>query len=382
MKWITTIVINKRIAKCWGTRAAAVFGWIFAQCQAQMPREECKRTECGRVYRKVVRVRISCTQLGRLLHLSRHTVEAILHRLEAEGIIDVWLPRGEDRTRAYSIATKGFTLLHRWAGEWHTNDEECSLAWGLDTRVASRVGVNAAIVFQYLWFWSHAWRRATPSKTTHPQSGCGGKAWLPYTAAELSRWLPFLSVDVVEDALHVLEGEGLLAKMRQGRVTKWAITDAGFAAMGKTPPVQYEARAHTDNAGFAAMGKMPTRQEAAHGAAGASPAADSTVHTGVAAVAGSASWTAAVAAGSQTARQEALARSGTAMHTGDVARGGGIVATSYTALAQAGGVADTPAENEAAHVSLAAVLVAQRAARNRRRRLRRKGLSEWSVLSL
>ena len=28
-----------------------------------------------------------------------------------------------------------------------------------------------------------------------------------------------------------------------------------------------------------------------------------------------------MAAGSQTARQEALARSGTAMHTGDVARG-------------------------------------------------------------
>ena len=105
MKWITTVVINKRIANCWGTRAAAVFGWIFAQCQAQVPREECVRTACGRgVYRKVVRVRISCTQLGKLLHMSRHTVEAILHKLEAEGLLDVWLPRGEDRTRSYSIA--------------------------------------------------------------------------------------------------------------------------------------------------------------------------------------------------------------------------------------------------------------------------------------
>ena len=43
----------------------------------------------------------------------------------------------------------------------------------------------------------------------------------------------------------------------------------------------------------------------------------------------------------------------------------------------------THAEDKAAdQASLAAVLVAQRAVRNRRRRLRRKGLNEWSVLSL
>ena len=238
MKWLTTVMINKRIAKRWGTRAAAVFGWLFAQCQAQVPREECKRTACGRgVYRKVVRVRVSCCELGKLLHLSRHTVEAILKRLEADGIIDVWLPRGEDRTRSYSIAPRGFTLLHRWAGEWHTNDEECSLAWGLDTRVASRVGVNAAIVFQYLWSWSTGW-----SWGGHYTKG--GRTWLPYTAAELSRWLPFLSDDVIEDALHTLQAEGLLVKMRQGKLTKWAINDAGYLAMGEVPFVQCGGRNH------------------------------------------------------------------------------------------------------------------------------------------
>ena len=232
MEWLTTVMINKRIARHWGTRAAAVFGWIFAQCQAQVPREECVRTACGRVYRKVVRVRVSCTQLGRLLHMSRHTVEAILHKLAADGLLDVWLPRGEDRTRAYSVPPRGFTLLHRWAGQWHTNGEECSLAWGLDTRVASKVGVNAAIVFQYLMSWSTGW-----SWGGHYTKG--GRAWLPYTAAELSRWLPFLSDDVIEDALHVLEGEGLLARLRQGKVTRWSITDAGYETMGQMPPMRY-----------------------------------------------------------------------------------------------------------------------------------------------
>ena len=62
------------------------------------------------------------------------------------------------------------------------------------------------------------------------------------------------------------------------------------------------------------------------------------------------------------------------------AAGADIVATSYSAVARAGGMPDTDAV--AHEASLAAVLVAQRAARNRRRRLRRKGLSEWSVLSL
>ena len=254
MEWITTIVINKRIAKGWGTRAAAVFGWIFAQCQAQVPRDECKRTGLAKVYRKCVRVRISCTQLGKLLHMSRHTVEAILHRLEAEGLLDVWLPRGEDRTRAYSIAPRGFTLLHRWAGEWHTNGEGLSF-WGLDTRVASKVGVNAAIVFQYLMSWSTGW-----SWGSHYTKG--GRTWLPYTAAELSRWLPFLSDDVIEDALHTLQAAGLLAKLRQGRVTKWAITDAGYVAMDQTyvrgeESVRAKTPVHYADASYVAMGQTP-----------------------------------------------------------------------------------------------------------------------------
>ena len=349
MEWLTTIVINKRIAKHWGTRAAAVFGWIFAQCQAQVPREQCVRTECGRVYRKTVRVRVSCTQLGRLLHLSRHTVEEILHKFEAEGIIDVWLPRGEDRTRAYSIATKGFTLLHRWAGQWHTNDEGLS-CWGLDTRVASVVGVNAAIVFHYLWLWTTAYRWGEHYTK-------GGRAWLPYTAAELSRWLPFLSDDVVEEALHTLQAARLLARMRQGKLTKWAINDAGYVAMGEVPPVRYADAAY--------MGEASVQQ--AHTARQEGfPAADGTVHTGVAAVAGSASWIAAVAAGAHEA--------------GGAAATGGIVATSYSAAARAGGVPDTPAEEDAA--IWAQAKAAQRAVRNRHRRLRRKGLTEWSPLSL
>ena len=230
MKWLTTFWISGRIAKRYGTRAAAVFGWIFAQCQAQVSREQCKPAGIPKVYRKVVRVRISCSELGRLLHLSRHTVEAIMHRFEADGVIDMWLPRGEDRTRAYSIAPKGFTLLHRWFGEWYTPDDGLFL-WGLDTRVASKVGVNAAIVFQYLWFWAvgHRWG-------SHYTKD--GRVCLPYTAAELARWIVFMSDDVIGDALHTLESEGLLLKMRERCLTKWSVSDAGYEAMGETPPVQ------------------------------------------------------------------------------------------------------------------------------------------------
>ena len=342
MEWITEIVINKRIAKGWGTRAAAVFGWLFAQCQAQVPREECKRTECGRVYRKTVRVRVSCCELGKLLHLSRHTVEAILHKLAAEGLLDVWLPRGEDRTRSYSVAPRGFTLLHRWAGQWHTNGEECSLAWGLDTRVASKVGVNAAIVFQYLWFWSHAWRRATPSKTTHPPTA---DAWLPYTAAELSRWLPFLSDDVIEDALHTLQAEGLLAKLRQGRVTKWAITDAGYVAMGEECPLQMV------SAGF--MRVVPQGMQGAGTPSFSTRSFPRPLHP-----------------------HPFLARlRGTAPK--NPAEDQAAICSQVQATWARGDTAHT-ADEEAWAMAVTRI----KAARNRRRRLRRKGLSEWSVLSL
>ena len=313
MERITEIVINKRIAKGWGTRAAAVFGWIFAQCQAQVPREECVRTACGRgVYRKVVRVKVSCCELGRLLHLSRHTVEGILHKFEAASIIDVWLPRGEDRTRSYSVAPRGFTLLHRWAGQWHTNGEGLSF-WGLDTRVASRVGVNAAIVFQYLMSWSTGW-----SWGEHYTKG--GRTWLPYTAAELSRWLPFLSDDVIEDALHTLEAARLLEKMRQGRVTKWAITDAGYVAMGQTPPVRgryYSSWGGSKGAAYTS--ETPAEDEEAYEA--------------------------------HDTRQAAWLCGGTASHT---------------------------SQQEAWAMTVARI----KAARNRRRALRRRGLSEWSPLSL
>ena len=252
MERITTIAINHRVVKRYGTRAAAVAGWLFAQCQAQVPREECKKTGLARVYRKSVRVKVSCTQLGKMLHLSRHTVEAILKRFEAEGIINVWLPHGEDRTRAYSIAPEGFALLHRWAGEWYVAGEEILSCWGLDTGVASKVGVNAAIVFQYLWHWSRNY-----SWGSHYTKD--GRTWLPYSAAELSRWIVFMSDDVIEAALHTLEAAGLLEKMRRGRVTKWAIADAGYDAMGQMPPVCYA------DAGFDAMGEVsPLQMSSAH----------------------------------------------------------------------------------------------------------------------
>ena len=228
MNWLTTIWISGRVAKRYGLKAAAVAGWIFAQCQAQVPQDECKRTGYGRVYRKCVRVRVSCVELGRLLHLSRHTIEAIVHRLAADGIIDVWIPRGEERTRAYSIGSAGFTLLGRWTGEWYVAGEEVLSCWGLDTRVASVVGVNAAIVFQYLWHWSRNYRYGSH------YSKCG-RTWLPYTAAELARWIVFMSDDVIADALHVLVEEGLLEKKRDGKVCKWSIGGAGYALMGETP---------------------------------------------------------------------------------------------------------------------------------------------------
>ena len=328
MKQTMTFWISKRIAKRYGTRAAAVFGWLFAQCQAQVPRDECKLVGLARVYRKSVRVKVSCCELGRLLHLSRHTVEAILKRFEAEGIINVWLPRGEDRTRAYSIAPEGFTLLHRWLGEWHVNAEELLSSWGLDTRVASRVGVNAAIVFQHLWHWSRNYRWGSHYTK-------GSRAWLPYTAAELSRWLPFLSDDVVEAALHTLVAAGLLEKMRQGRVTKWSITDSGFAAMGEIPPVRgvhrMRGRYYSSWGGTAVVGSLGDPEGAVY--TSETPAEDAAAYE------------------AHEARQAAWLCGGTAMHTG---------------------------QQEDWAMAVARI----KAARNRRRRLRRKGLSEWSCLSL
>ena len=142
---------------------------------------------------------------------------------------------------------------------------------------------------------------------------------------------------MIEDALHVLEGEGLLAKSREGRVTKWAITDAGYEAMGQVPPVRG-------------------------------------VHSG------SVSWTAAVDSRmlclpeGESIDYSRLADSQYSLHppTADAA-----ICSQVQAARARGGTVHT-ADEEAWAMAVARI----KAARNRRRRLRRKGLTEWSCLSL
>ena len=76
----TTFGINGRVAKCFGTRAAAVFGWLFAQCQSAAVDAGATRGGAGWVS-------VSQVELGRRLHLSRHTVSSILAKLSDAGLI-------------------------------------------------------------------------------------------------------------------------------------------------------------------------------------------------------------------------------------------------------------------------------------------------------
>ena len=438
MKQTMTFWISTRIARRYGTRAAAVAGWVYAYARKAVLEAGAEDGK-GRGW-----VRASQEQIARDLHLCRQTVAKILRTLTQEGILVAanFYTDGEGAerlceaepedtrrgatasvkgtrcesaathkgkqvghrlgkaNRGYTIGSRGWRMMRLKPRQWHVTGEEALLCCGgIDTGVASRVGVNAAIVFQYLWFWTHAWRRATPSKTNaslmicdsksanslHPPTADawstayrwgshytkGGRAWLPYTAAQLARWLPFLSDDVIEDALHTLEAEGLLAKMREGRVTKWAITDAGFTAMGEECPLQMvsaysfgEARAlllFAHSSARNAGGGNPSTSEAGV----PSPCTPTFASTGN--LRERSTHSASRMLEFRFAKHRRLAGTVPDTHAEDK------TAEQAAIWAQA-----EAARQEAWEMAVARI----KAVRNRRRRLRRKGLSEWSVLSL
>ena len=103
------------------------------------------------------------------------------------------------------------------------------LSWAANEAVCAIVGVNAAIVFQHLWFWANN-RRATPDSTR------AARVWKAHSAASLSRECAFMSDDVVLDALHRLEDAGLILRRRGRWALLWAVSDAGYTLMGETPP--------------------------------------------------------------------------------------------------------------------------------------------------
>ena len=250
MKRTMTFWIDTRIARRHGVRAAAVAGYLFAHVR-RAALEVGARDGEGRGW-----VRVSQEQIAQQLHLCRQTVAKILRTLtdagilvaanfytDAEGsehIIEASSAlKGKARAachlakanRGYTMGDAGFRMMGLKPRQWHVWHEEALMCSAINTGVCAKVGINAAIVFQYLWHWSRAWRWSSRYIK-------GDRVWQPYTAAVLSRWLPFLSDDVIGDALHVLEREGLLLKLREGCLTKWAIGDGGFRAMGEMPPLQ------------------------------------------------------------------------------------------------------------------------------------------------
>ena len=123
--------------------------------------------------------------------------------------------------------------MGRKSYDWRLGNQEVMLSWAANEAVCAIVGVNAAIVFQHLWFWANN-RRATPS------SGRKERVWKAHSAASLSRECAFMSDDVVLDALHRLEDAGLILRRRGRWAALWAIGDAGFELMGEEPPMVQE----------------------------------------------------------------------------------------------------------------------------------------------
>ena len=117
--------------------------------------------------------------------------------------------------------------------DWQMKNQEVMLSWSANEAVCAIVGVNAAIVFQHLWFWAN-------NRGVSPGSTRTARVWKAHSAASLSRDLGFMSDDVVLDALHRLEDEHLILR-RQGRwAALWAIGDAGYTLMGDVPPAWQE----------------------------------------------------------------------------------------------------------------------------------------------
>ena len=224
MKRCEPFFISGKAAKKYGAKAAAVLGLVYEGCQ--------KQAALGGFQKCAYWMRAGQEDLARQLHLCRQTVAKILRKLDAEGFLLVRKGAnadGRDRTRWYSLNLNAFLLINEDFRGWQVHNKTMRLSWGLSTGVASRLGVNAAIVFQYLWHWMSGWSYSA----RHIKDG---RVWLSYSAASLARWLPFLSAGVVRSALKRLLAAGLLLRRRDGRLVKWAIADEGLLAMTCSSP--------------------------------------------------------------------------------------------------------------------------------------------------
>ena len=139
-------------------------------------------------------------------------------------------------SRWYSIGEEGFALMGRKSYDWRLGNQEAMLSWAACEAVCAIVGVNAAIVFQHLWFWAN-------DRGTSPSSGRKERVWKAHSAASLSRDLAFMSDDVVLTSLHRLEDAGLILRRRGRWAVRWAISDEGYTLMGETPPAGQEGAA-------------------------------------------------------------------------------------------------------------------------------------------
>ena len=270
-----TFLINWVIAETYDLNTAAVMGWIFERCQRVV--NEAGETS-GRGW-----VHVSQEALAHRLHLTRQTVAKILKKLIDDRLIQAansytdedgvtqyreFYPatkgiRGQtscckliskksrDRFarskrrlialaskeplakshRCYTITYDGFIAMGLEPWEWNVRNHDALLSWGANEVVCSKMGINAAVVFQYLWFWAHNWK-------FEPKKEDSWRLWKAYTAASISHWVVFMSDDVILDALHRLLDAGLIMKRRDRWVTEWAIADAGYELMGKAVPCQ------------------------------------------------------------------------------------------------------------------------------------------------
>ena len=102
----------------------------------------------------------------------------------------------------------------------------------LNTRVAKRCGVNAALIFHYLHFWIE--KNQVNEKHFHD-----GRYWTYCSMEGFCRILDYLSPKQIRTAIEKLEREGYIVKgsyNKSGydRTTWYAITEAGYALLGDT----------------------------------------------------------------------------------------------------------------------------------------------------
>ena len=225
MKRCEPFFISDKVAKGWGTRAAALLALIYDECQRAAEQD-------GYAHRNYW-VRMSQSEIAHRLGLCRQTVAKIVRTLVAEGLIMVKAnanPSGRDRTRWYTLNYRGFSLSGEHFKEWQPRGKDYRVFHGVSAAISSRTGVNAAVVFQFLWHTLHDGMRG-------PHEVRSGRVWLSHTASSLARWLPFMSRDVVAAALKCLVDKGLLLSCRDQGLVKWAVSDEGFKAMNESPTV-------------------------------------------------------------------------------------------------------------------------------------------------